>query len=191
MDRQLHDPSSYAEAAPGSSTCWRCWNGSAPTVFPACRRPMSRSSTIQGWKRYDLRLQSKRASAGAPLPGRGADRVSRRSPGAAGGGLWLTEASPVTHCNPLTAGARPAPSVAVARRRGAHRGDRGADRCAGWPGRRLWVRGPNVMLGYRNAPDEEALTPDGWLAPVTSPHGRRGILTDPDSPEGHHPSSRP
>jgi len=40
--------------------------------------------------------------------------------------------------------------------------------CGGRDGE-LWVAGPNVMLGYRNAPDEEPSRRTAGCAPVTSP----------------------
>jgi len=78
-------------------------------------------------------------------------------------GYGLTEASPVVACNPFdsprigTAGV-PLPSTEVSVR------EEDVELPAGRPGE-LCVRGPQVMLGYWNRPDDTAktLTRDGWL----------------------------
>ncbi len=79
-------------------------------------------------------------------------------------GYGLTEASPVVCINPIpepklgTVGL-PVPSTEVT-----VRDDGGAILPAGDDGE-VWVRGPQVMLGYWQRPDEseKALTADGWL----------------------------
>jgi long-chain acyl-CoA synthetase len=79
-------------------------------------------------------------------------------------GYGLTEASPVVCINPFfkpkvgTVGP-PVPSTEVS-----IRDDAGAPLAAGQAGE-VWVRGPQVMLGYWGRPDETArvLTADGWL----------------------------
>lgn len=78
-------------------------------------------------------------------------------------GYGLTEASPVVACNP-PAGPRigtvglalPATEVSVR--------ENGLEVAVGQPGE-LWVRGPQVMRGYWQRPQETAavLTADGWL----------------------------
>jgi long-chain acyl-CoA synthetase len=78
-------------------------------------------------------------------------------------GYGLSEASPVVCCNPLdsprigTIGV-PLPSTAIEIR------ENGVEVPLGEPGE-LCVRGPQVMLGYWNMPDETAktFTEDGWL----------------------------
>jgi long-chain acyl-CoA synthetase len=80
-------------------------------------------------------------------------------------GYGLTEASPITHSNPPWGDNRigtiglPLPSTDVRLV-----DDAGADVPAGERGE-IWIKGPQVMLGYYNQPDETAktLTPDGWL----------------------------
>jgi long-chain acyl-CoA synthetase len=78
-------------------------------------------------------------------------------------GYGLSEAAPVVCCNPLDAPrigtiGLPLPSTDIAIR------EDGVDVAPGESGE-LWVRGPQVMRGYWNMPDETAatLTPDGWL----------------------------
>ena len=79
-------------------------------------------------------------------------------------GYGLTEASPVVCINPVrkpkigTVGL-PVPSTEVA-----IRDDAGNDLATGEAGE-IWVRGPQVMQGYWQRPDETklVLTADGWL----------------------------
>ncbi len=79
-------------------------------------------------------------------------------------GYGLTEASPVVCINPFFAPKQgtvglPVPSTEVS-----VRDDAGEAVAVGEAGE-VWVRGPQVMLGYWRRPDETAhvLTPDGWL----------------------------
>ena len=79
-------------------------------------------------------------------------------------GYGLTEASPVVCINPFFAPKQgtvglPVPSTEVS-----IRDDAGEAVPVGEAGE-VWVRGPQVMLGYWRRPDETAhvLTPDGWL----------------------------
>jgi long-chain acyl-CoA synthetase len=78
-------------------------------------------------------------------------------------GYGLTETAPVVACNPYDAPrigtvGLPLPSTEVVIREGAR------ELAPGEPGE-LCVRGPQVMRGYWNRPDETAkvLTADGWL----------------------------
>jgi long-chain acyl-CoA synthetase len=78
-------------------------------------------------------------------------------------GYGLTEASPVVACNSYnepwtgTVG-RPLPATEIRIQ------DSGVEVPRGEPGE-LWVRGPQVMRGYWNRPEEtaEVLTEEGWL----------------------------
>jgi long-chain acyl-CoA synthetase len=78
-------------------------------------------------------------------------------------GYGLTESAPVVACNPyedahIGSVGVPLPSTQISIREGEEEVPPGE---AG----ELWVRGPQVMLGYWNRPDEtaKALRPDGWL----------------------------
>jgi long-chain acyl-CoA synthetase len=80
-------------------------------------------------------------------------------------GYGLSEASPVVCVNPLAADSPPGsiglplPSTEVS-----IRDDKGAEVATGESGE-VWVRGPQVMLGYWQRPDEtrQVLSDDGWL----------------------------
>jgi long-chain acyl-CoA synthetase len=114
---------------------------------------------------YDLRSIEACISGAAPL----APEVQRDFEAVTGGrvveGYGLTEASPVTHCNPVHGERRngtiglPFPSTDA----------RIVDPQTGEPMRpgevgELVVRGPQVMSGYWERPDETATTlRDGWL----------------------------
>ncbi|HHT9125620.1 MAG TPA: class I adenylate-forming enzyme family protein [Candidatus Brocadiia bacterium] len=79
-------------------------------------------------------------------------------------GYGLTEASPVVSVNspennkPCTAG-QPLPNLKVR-----IVDDNGSNLPANKDGE-IWVKGPNVMKGYHNMPEEtrQTITPDGWL----------------------------
>ncbi len=106
-------------------------------------------------------------SGGAPLPAEVKKRFEARTGCVVVEGYGLTEASPCTCCNPTTGENRDgtigqpmsrtdqqlrAPADPMRRVPVGERGE-------------LCVRGPQVMLGYWNRPEEtaSAFTPDGWL----------------------------
>jgi long-chain acyl-CoA synthetase len=117
-------------------------------------------------RRQSLRSIRYCISGGAPMPA----EVQRRFEEITGGflveGYGLSEASPVTHCNPLDGRARngtiglPLPNtesrvVDLETREPVPVGERGE----------IAIRGPQVMRGYWKRPDDTAavLSPDGWL----------------------------
>jgi long-chain acyl-CoA synthetase len=80
-------------------------------------------------------------------------------------GYGLTEASPVATINlPDSAEFTGSIGLPLPSTECSIRNDRGDPLPLGMPGE-LWVRGPQVMAGYWNRPDEtaEVLSPDGWL----------------------------
>jgi long-chain acyl-CoA synthetase len=114
---------------------------------------------------YDFSSLRYCISGGAPLPAETKERFETAAQCRLVEGYGLTEASPVTHCNPL---------------RGDHNGGIGLTlpgtemdfrslldprlpAAPGEPGE-LFIRGPQVMAGYWNAPQETAsVMMDGWL----------------------------
>ncbi len=116
--------------------------------------------------RHDLRSIEACISGAAPLPRPVQEQFEALTGGRLFEGYGLTEASPVTHVNPVHGGGRPgtiglplpgtdACLVDLAT------GERVRD--AGRVGE-LWVRGPQVMSGYHERPSEtERILREGWL----------------------------
>jgi long-chain acyl-CoA synthetase len=116
--------------------------------------------------RYDLRSVKVCVSGAAPLPMEVQTRFGEISGGRLVEGYGLTEAAPVTHCNPIS-GQRKSGSI------GLPLPDVDAkimdyemlvEKPTGEDGE-LWLRGPQVMKGYWNQPEEtrKTITEDGWL----------------------------
>lgn len=137
-----------------------------PTMFPGAPSVYVAINQFPDVRRYDLRSIRQCISGSAPLPVEVQERFEALTGGRLVEGYGLTEASPVTHCNPLT-GTRKVGSIGVPLpdtdmkivdlETGAQELEPGA---VG----ELCVRGPQVMLGYWNRPDETAaVLRDGWL----------------------------
>jgi len=137
-----------------------------PTLFPgapAMYRAVTDSPHAESW---DIRSIRYCISGSAPLPAELQERFERLTGGVLVEGYGLTEASPVTHCNPL-AGERRAGTVGRTfpdtRQRIVDPDDPARELPAGEVGE-LAVQGPQVMLGYLNQPQETAVVlRDGWL----------------------------
>ncbi len=106
-------------------------------------------------------------SGSAPLPLEIIRNFENRTGAVIVEGFGLTEASPVTHVNPFAGGKRKAGSIGIpisdtdCRIVSLDNGN--TDVPVGESGE-LLVRGPQVMKGYRNNPQETANTlTDGWL----------------------------
>lgn len=138
-----------------------------PTFFPGVPRMFIALNESPLTKKFDLRSVKACVSGGAPLPLAVAKRFAEITGGAKlVEGYGLTESSPVTHANPLD-GPRPEGSIGLPvpdtdckivdlddpdRELGV--GERGE----------LCVKGPQIMLGYWNRPEETALAiRNGWL----------------------------
>jgi long-chain acyl-CoA synthetase len=116
--------------------------------------------------KYDLRSVKACISGSAPLPMEVQDKFGEITGGRLVEGYGLTEAAPVTHCNPIY-GMRKAGSIGVPFPDVAAKimdYDKLIEKPQGEEGE-LWVAGPQVMKGYWNKPDETAktITEDGWL----------------------------
>ncbi|HET9492826.1 MAG TPA: long-chain fatty acid--CoA ligase [Chloroflexia bacterium] len=136
-----------------------------PTVFPAVPTMYNAIARHPLAARYDLRSIRVCISGAAPLPA----EVMQAFEGVTGArlveGYGLTEASPVTHCNPIYGERRPG-SIGLplpgTRVRVVHP-DTGEPLPPGEVGE-LAVAGPQVMQGYWNRPEETAeIIRDGWL----------------------------
>jgi long-chain acyl-CoA synthetase len=115
---------------------------------------------------YDLRSVKACISGSAPLPMEVQLKFDEITGGRLVEGYGLTEAAPVTHCNPIR-GMRKAGSIGlpipdVEAKIMDH--EKFVEKPVGEQGE-LWVKGPQVMPGYWNQPDETAktITQDGWL----------------------------
>jgi long-chain acyl-CoA synthetase len=117
-------------------------------------------------RKYDLRSVKACISGAAPLPMDVQIKFGEITGGRLVEGYGLTEAAPVTHCNPIYGERRagsiglPFPDVEAK----VMDYETFAEKPAGEDGE-LWLRGPQVMKGYWNKPDETAKTvvEDGWL----------------------------
>jgi long-chain acyl-CoA synthetase len=136
------------------------------TIFPAIPAFFNAINAYPGIHKIDLRCVTTCVSGSAPLP----DEVLLRFEELTGGriceGYGLTEASPVTHVNPLH-GLRKIGSIGVPLPRTDARviatDEPERELPAGEAGE-LLVRGPQVMTGYwENEEETRAVLRDGWL----------------------------
>ncbi|HZD17183.1 MAG TPA: long-chain fatty acid--CoA ligase [Actinomycetota bacterium] len=149
-----------------------------PTFVPGVPRLFTALNESPLAPKYDLRSVRACISGGAPLPTAVADRFAKITGGATlVEGYGLTEATPVTHANPLHGERRPGSIGLPVPDTDCKIVDlEDPDRQVG-PGERgeLCVRGPQVMLGYWNRPDETSRTViNGWL------HTGDVAIMDPD-----------
>jgi long-chain acyl-CoA synthetase len=150
-----------------------------PSLFPGVPRMYIALNEDPRTPKHDLKSLKACISGAAPLPMAVAKRFEEITDGAkVVEGYGLTECSPVTHANPLMGERRegsigmPLPDTDVKLTdldepdRVVPQGERGE----------MCIRGPQVMLGYWNRPDESAMViRDGWLhtgdVAVMSPDG--------------------
>ncbi len=138
-----------------------------PTIFPGVPNMYLAINNVRGARRYGVSSIKACLSGSAPLPVEVQEAFERLTKGRLVEGYGLTEASPVTHANPLF-GTRKVGSIGIplpsteARVVDLRRGRRTVP--VGQIGE-LAVRGPQVMMGYWK--NEEAtrnvLSDDGWL----------------------------
>jgi long-chain acyl-CoA synthetase len=130
-----------------------------PTMYVAINRAVARGG-------HDLSSIKACISGAAPLPAEVAERFERFSGGRLVEGYGLSETSPVVTVNPIY-GKRKAGTIGMplpdTLARVADSEDPSRTLPSGERGE-LTVRGPQVMLGYWNRPDESAeVLRDGWL----------------------------
>ncbi len=137
-----------------------------PTFFPGVPRLFQAINESELTARYDLRSVNACISGGAPLPQAVAERFQQITGARLVEGYGLTEASPVTHANPFDGRARAGSIGMPVSDTDCRIVDlENPDREVGIGERgELCVRGPQVMLGYWNRPEETALAiRNGWL----------------------------
>jgi long-chain acyl-CoA synthetase len=137
-----------------------------PTLFPAVPAMLAAMNHRLEHRPADLSSLRFVISGGAPLDPAVGRRFAELSGATVVEGYGLSEAGPVTHSGPLDGNARPG-SIGIplpdtdARLVDAETGS--ADVAPGEVGE-LVVRGPQVMQGYWNFPEETArVLRDGWL----------------------------
>jgi long-chain acyl-CoA synthetase len=138
-----------------------------PTIFPGVPQMYVAIKDTPGVRKYGISSLKACISGSAPLPVEVQEAFEKLTRGRLVEGYGLTEASPVTHANPLR-GERKVGSIGVpfpsteAKIVDLRRSKQSVP--TGQIGE-LAVRGPQVMLGYWNRPLEtqQALTGDGWL----------------------------
>lgn len=138
-----------------------------PTIFPGVPSMYTAINATPGARRYGISSIKICISGSAPLPVEVQEAFEKLTRGRLVEGYGLTEASPVTHANPLH-GLRKAGSIGIplpsteARIVDLRKGTREVK--TGQIGE-LAVRGPQIMSGYWKNPQETArvLTSDGWL----------------------------
>jgi len=114
---------------------------------------------------HDLGSVTRIMCGAAPLGGELGDQCATRIGAVMTQGYGMTELSPVSHVTPLEAPRAGASGLTVANCESrVVDPETLEDRPPGEEGE-LWVRGPNVMLGYlgNDAATAETITDDGWL----------------------------
>jgi long-chain acyl-CoA synthetase len=130
-----------------------------PTMYTAILREVGKHTDYLGSVKYCI-------SGAAPLPARVQSDFEAVTNGKLVEGYGLSEAAPVTHCNPMTDECRngtvglPMPSVESIIRDP----DTGAQ-CPPNEVGEILVKGPNIMRGYWNRDEETKaiFTEDGWM----------------------------
>ena len=138
-----------------------------PTIFPGVPAMYVAINNFPGARKYGVSSIRACISGSAPLPVEVQEAFEKLTRGRLVEGYGLTEASPITHANPLD-GLRKVGSIGVplpsteARVVDLKTGRK--EVATGQIGE-LAVRGPQVMLGYWKNPTatRQAITDDGWL----------------------------
>ncbi|WP_038055886.1 long-chain-fatty-acid--CoA ligase [Thermus amyloliquefaciens] len=134
------------------------------TLFPGVPTLYVAFNTFPGIEKRNLKSIRACISGSAPLPLEVAERFEALTGAKLVEGYGLTEASPVTHCNPLH-GPRKLGSVGLPFPGVEAKvvDEEGQEVPVGEVGE-LIVKGPNVMKGYWNRPEETQRTlKEGWL----------------------------
>ncbi|TAK13549.1 MAG: alpha/beta fold hydrolase [Anaerolineae bacterium] len=138
-----------------------------PTIFPGVPHMYVELSNYPGVRKFGVDTINACISGAAPLPVEVQERFEKLTRGRLVEGYGLTEASPITHANPLN-GLRKVGSIGVpvpgTEAKIVSLTDSGKEMPQGQIGE-LAVRGPQVMRGYWNdeAATRRVLTAEGWL----------------------------
>ncbi|HSF83213.1 MAG TPA: alpha/beta fold hydrolase [Anaerolineales bacterium] len=138
-----------------------------PTIFPGVPQMYVAIKDYPGVRKFGVQSIKACISGSAPLPVEVQEAFEKLTRGRLVEGYGLTEASPVTHGNPLN-GLRKIGSIGVpfpsTEARIVNLRNNQAEVATGHIGE-LAVRGPQVMLGYWDNPKEtqRVLSRDGWL----------------------------
>ena len=137
-----------------------------PTIFPGLPTMYQAVNMMEGVEKFDLSSIKYCISGAAPLPLEVMKRFKSLTGAKLVEGYGLTEASPVTHANPLE-GLIKEGSIGIPFPDTDSKIvdlETGEDLPVGQAGE-LCVKGPQVMKGYWNMPEEteQVLTGDGWL----------------------------
>jgi long-chain acyl-CoA synthetase len=138
-----------------------------PTIFPGSPSMYVAINNFRGVRKYGINSIKACISGSAPLPVEVQESFEKLTKGRLVEGYGLTEASPITHANPLGKNRKvgsigvPLPSTQAAvvdLKSGSKEVESGQIG-------ELAVRGPQVMMGYwkNEAATKEVLTAEGWL----------------------------
>lgn len=143
----------------------RIINRERATIFPGVPAMYLGIINHPDVAKYDLKSVKVCVSGSAPLPHEVQDRFNELTGGRLVEGYGLTETSPVTHVNPIYGERRngsiglPLPDVEAV-----VVDEEGLPLLAGSEeSGELWLRGPMVMKGYWQRPDDTSIDADGWF----------------------------
>jgi long-chain acyl-CoA synthetase len=130
-----------------------------PTIFPGVPQMYVAIKDFPGVRKYGISSIKACISGSAPLPVEVQEAFEKLTRGRLVEGYGLTEASPVTHANGSIGVPFPSTEARVVDLR------RGKSEMPQGQIGEMAVRGPQVMMGYWQKPEETArvLSPDGWL----------------------------
>jgi long-chain acyl-CoA synthetase len=137
-----------------------------PTIFPGVPAMYTKLANFPGVRKYGISSIRACISGGAPLAIEVQEAFEKLTRGRLVEGYGLTEASPVTHANPIS-GLRKTGSIGIPLPDTEAKivdMNTGEDVAVGVVGEML-VRGPQVMKGYWKPREDSGrtITPDGWL----------------------------
>jgi long-chain acyl-CoA synthetase len=139
-----------------------------PTIFPGVPSIYTAVNQARNVREYGLGTIKACISGAAPLPIEVQEKFEKLTQGRLVEGYGLTEASPVTHANPFDGPSKPGAMGIPIPNTDAKIVDLvSSEDLPPCQVGELWVRGPQVMLGYwageGKPPDDGGVLQDGWL----------------------------